>query len=58
MSTAEDLIHLSRQFARGMVSWDHWRLYTCQKIMTMEEKTAKEFATLLTKLGEEDSSNV
>ena len=58
MSTAEDIVHLARQFASGMVSWDHWRLYTCQKIMTMEEKKAKELASMLSKLGEEDRSNV
>jgi len=58
MPTAEDIAHLSRQFALGVITWDHWRLYVIQKMITMEEKTAKEFATMLAKLGEEDRSNV
>jgi hypothetical protein len=58
MTTAEDITHLHRQFAQGTISWDHWRLYVTQKIMTMEEKTAKEFALKSSRLGEEDRSNV
>ena len=58
MSTGEDVIHLSKQFARGVISWDHWRLYICEKIFMMKEEKAKEFALKVSKLGEEDSSNV
>ena len=58
MSTGEDIIHLCRRFAQGTISWEHWSLYVTQKMLTMEEKTAKEFALKLSKLGEEDISNV
>jgi hypothetical protein len=58
MPTQEDIVLLSQQFSRGTVSWDRWVLLTCKSIMTMEEKTAKEFAGKLAKIGEEDRSNV